>query len=170
MLLSKSQNILRYVESILQEKGFQTSWNSVRDFDPAALLYGQSADSHIRNFIEQIALADALVVTTPIYKGTFTGALKALLDILPQYALRQKIVLPMATGGSMAHLLALDYSIKPVLSILGSSAILPGLFITDDQYRPTDNDLFELDEQAQLRLDSLIAQLASSVKEREGKR
>lgn len=167
-LTSKSQHILRYVERRLQESGFQSSWNSIRDFDPAALLYGQVKDQKIVGFINDIAQADALVVATPIYKGALTGALKALLDILPQYALREKIVLPIATGGSIAHLLAMDYSIKPVLSILGSSAILPGIFITDQQYRLADDGHnFELDLDVQIRLDDAIENLVRRTKDSE---
>ncbi len=63
----------------------------------------------------------AVVVATPIYKAAYTGGLKALFDILPQSALRGKTVLPLATGGSPAHLLAIDYALKPVLSALGAS-------------------------------------------------
>lgn len=41
--------------------------------------------------------------------------LKVFLDLLPQFALQGKLVLPMATGGSPNHMLALDYALRPVL-------------------------------------------------------
>ncbi|WP_204272820.1 NAD(P)H-dependent oxidoreductase, partial [Escherichia coli] len=64
--------------------------------------------------------ADLVVVSTPIYKAAYSGLLKVFLDLLPPDALRGKLVLPLATGGSPAHVLALDYALKPVLSALGA--------------------------------------------------
>jgi SsuE family FMN reductase len=75
---------------------------------------------------KQIEAAAALIVSTPIYKAAYTGALKALLDILPPAALDGKVVLPIATGGSFAHLLAIEYALKPVLSALGATDLLQG--------------------------------------------
>ena len=57
-----------------------------------------------------------VIVATPIYKAAYSGLLKVFLDLLPAEALRGKTVLPLASGGSVAHLLALDYALKPVLS------------------------------------------------------
>lgn len=39
----------------------------------------------------------------------------------------------MATGGSIAHMLAVDYALKPVLSALKAQEILQGLFAEDSQ-------------------------------------
>ncbi|WP_455828190.1 NAD(P)H-dependent oxidoreductase, partial [Klebsiella pneumoniae] len=67
---------------------------------------------------ERLAGADGLIVATPVYKASFSGALKALLDLLPERALEGKIVLPLDTGGTIAHMLAVDYARKPVLNAL----------------------------------------------------
>ena len=73
-------------------------------------------------------------MSTPIYKAAYSGLLKSFLDLLPQDGLRGKVVLPLATGGSSAHLLALDYALKPVLGALGARHILDAVFATDDQF------------------------------------
>ncbi len=57
-----------------------------------------------------------MVIGTPVYKAAYSGLLKSLLDLLPQYALAGKTVLPLATGGSTAHVLAIDYALRPVLA------------------------------------------------------
>jgi FMN reductase len=57
--------------------------------------------------------------------------LKSLLDLLPQYALEGKTVLPLATGGSTAHVLAIDYGLRPVLASMGPAHITPGWFVLD---------------------------------------
>ena len=42
-----------------------------------------------------------------------------------------KVVLPVVTGGSPAHVLALDYALRPVLSSLGAHHIVQGWFVLD---------------------------------------
>ena len=77
--------------------------------------------------------ADAIVVGTPIYKASFSGVLKTFLDLLPQDGLAGKIVLPLATGGSQSHMLALDYALRPVLASLAPRHILPSIYATSEQ-------------------------------------
>ncbi len=71
------------------------------------------------------------MIGTPVYKAAYAGLLKSLLDLLPQYALTGKTVLPLATGGSTAHVLAIDYALRPVLSSMGASHIVQGWFTVD---------------------------------------
>ncbi|WP_278808128.1 NAD(P)H-dependent oxidoreductase, partial [Obesumbacterium proteus] len=70
---------------------------------------------------------------TPVYKAAYSGALKSILDLLPERALEHKVVLPLATAGSSNHFLALDYALKPVLSALKAQEVLHGVFATDLQ-------------------------------------
>ena len=83
--------------------------------------------------VDTVLVADAVVVTTPVYKAAYSGLLKAFLDVLPQFALRDKVVLPLATGGTPAHVLAIDYALRPVLASLAPSAITPGWFVLASQ-------------------------------------
>ena len=78
-----------------------------------------------------------------------------MLDLLPERALEGKVVLPLATGGTVAHLLAVDYALKPVLSALKAQEILHGVFaddsqIIDYQHKP------QFTPNLQLRLDSAL--------------
>src|SRR5918912_82296 len=54
------------------------------------------------------------VVSSLPRKAAYTGLLKAFLDLLPQYALGGKTVLPLVTGGTPAHVLTVDYALRPV--------------------------------------------------------
>jgi FMN reductase len=83
--------------------------------------------------IAQVAAADAVVISTPVYKASYAGILKAFLDLLPQDGLDGKLVLPVATGGSQSHMLALDYALRPVLASLSARFILPSIYTTSDQ-------------------------------------
>jgi FMN reductase len=53
------------------------------------------------------------------------------MDLLPQFALAGKAVLPLATGGSIAHVLALDYGLRPVVQSLGPRHVVQSYFLLD---------------------------------------
>ncbi|MFN8198194.1 MAG: GNAT family N-acetyltransferase [Nakamurella multipartita] len=44
-------------------------------------------------------------------------------------------MLPLATGGSSAHVLAVDYALRPVLSALGAAHVTPGWFVPSAHIR-----------------------------------
>ena len=69
------------------------------------------------------------MVATPVYQAAYSGLLKVFLDLLPQFAFRGKAVLPIVTGGSPAHVLAVDYALRPVLANLGAAHIGQGWFV-----------------------------------------
>lgn len=128
---SKTALTRSFVDARLTASGHRVRALDVRDLPPAALLSADTRDPAIAAALDLVAQADAVVVATPVYKASFSGLLKALLDLLPQRALADKVVLPLAVGGSLAHVLMLDYSLRPVLLALGAEDILRGLFVQD---------------------------------------
>ena len=40
----------------------------------------------------------AVIIASPVYKASYSGALKTILDILPQKGLQGKVVLPLFIG------------------------------------------------------------------------
>jgi len=130
---SRSGSLLVLAQSRLQPVASRSHLIAVRDLPAQALLHAQFDHALIRQALAEVAQAQVVLIATPIYKAAYSGALKAFLDLLPQDGLRGKTVLPLATGGSLAHLLALDYALKPVLSALGARDILDPVFATDAQ-------------------------------------
>ncbi len=130
---SRSGSLLQLAQSRLQSVATSLHTLSVRDLPAEALLHAQFDHPLIRQALQEVSQAQVVLVATPIYKAAYSGLLKAFLDLLPQDGLRDKTVLPLATGGSIAHLLALDYALKPVLSALGARDILDPVFATDTQ-------------------------------------
>ncbi|MFD7811889.1 NAD(P)H-dependent oxidoreductase [Streptomyces sp. NPDC059785] len=78
--------------------------------------------------------AAGVVIGTAVHKAAYSGVLKSLLDLLPQYALTGKTVLPPATGGFVAHVPAIDYALRPVLSSMGAAHIVQGWFTLDKDF------------------------------------
>ena len=115
---SRTELLLDYVAQRLVAQQVEVSLLRVRDFPAEDLLHARFDSPAVQQLQATVARADGLVVGTPVYKASLTGALKVLLDLLPERALAHKVVLPLASGGSPAHLLAVDYALKPVLAAL----------------------------------------------------
>ena len=96
----------------------------------------------------------------PIYKAACSGLLKVFLDLLPSDILRGKSVLPLATGGSPGHLLAIDYALKPVLGALGARHIVDAVYVLDEQLVPHETLGYVPDEAIVERLDRALQGLA----------
>ena len=130
---SRSGVLLDKTRQWLQQQGVEVVSYQIRDFPAEDLLHARFDSPKVIDLLQQVANADGLVIATPVYKASFSGALKTVLDLLPERALAHKIVLPMATGGSIAHMLAVDYALKPVLSALKAQELLHGIFAEDSQ-------------------------------------
>lgn len=130
---SSSSRLLLHIGDRLALQGHRHSKLFVRDLPPAALLHADFSDPAIRQAQALVAAADAIVIATPVYKASCSGILKALLDLLPQDGLAGKVVLPVATGGSQSHMLALDYALRPILSALDARHVLTSIYATAEQ-------------------------------------
>ncbi|MFG2653455.1 NADPH-dependent FMN reductase [Streptomyces sp. NPDC048436] len=128
---SRTARLLRHLDGWLADQGHSVVPLDVRTLPPEALLGADFGHPAIVRAAELFAQADGIVVGTPVYKASYSGLLKSLLDLLPQYALAGKTVLPLATGGSTAHVLAIDYALRPVLSSMGAAHIVQGWFVLD---------------------------------------
>lgn len=130
---SGSRRLLDFAARELDARGIAVRLISLRDLPAADLLHARFDSPPLREVIALAQQAAGLLVATPVYQAAYSGILKAFLDLLPQRALSGKVVLPIVTGGSAAHMLALDYALKPVLSALGAHHVLAGLYALDSQ-------------------------------------
>ena len=132
-LPSSSSRLLAHIGEQLALQGHSYARLHVRDLPAHALLQADYADAAIARAVQAVADADAIVIATPIYKASYTGLLKAFLDLLPQDGLAGKLVLPLATGGGHAHTLALDYALRPVLHALGAKQVFTSIYANAQQ-------------------------------------
>jgi FMN reductase len=160
---SRSAAVLAYARRFLEKHGLVTDALSVRDLDAAELLTARFEGPSIRNGVALVQQARAVIIATPVYKAAYSGVLKAFLDLLPQDGLANKIVLPIATGGSASHLLAIDYTLKPVLSALGAQHVLKGLYIQDAQLQQNNGELIALDAEIEHRLQITLLGLVTTL-------
>lgn len=129
---SGTEKILHYIGDLLQQEGVFVKHFSVKDISPEVLCKGRYDEIEIIEIAKELHDSIGVIVGSPVYKASLSGVLKAFLDVLPQDALRNKPVLPIMTGGSMAHLLAIEYALKPVLASL-KGLNTKGLYFIDKQ-------------------------------------
>ncbi|TDW88839.1 NADPH-dependent FMN reductase [Kribbella sp. VKM Ac-2566] len=149
---SRTDAVLDYVTKRLISHGHTVTPIVLRDLPAEPLLRGQADDPAISAAASVLENADAVVVTTPVYKAAYSGLLKVFLDLLPQYALKGKTVLPLATGGTPAHVLVIDYALRPVLTSLGAGAIGQGWFVLSSHVQLYDGGGLLLDPVASVPL------------------
>lgn len=156
---SRVNAVQQYIEKTIDEVA------SIEVFKLPAedLLTANFNCEHIQAVNRIVEKAEAVVVLTPVYKAAYSGILKTYLDLLPQKGLEHKTILPIAVGGSLAHLLSLEYALKPVLSVLGATTILQPVYLIDKQIERLDNDSFSIAEEAIERIDKELNRLAPVV-------
>lgn len=163
---SRSAALLELAAQGLTLQGLDTQRIAVRELPAQALQRAEFGHPQIVAVLQALAEAEVLIIATPIYKAAYSGLLKTLLDLLPEDGLRGKTVLPLASGGSPAHLLALDYGLKPVLSALGARDILDGVYAVDSQMPRDAQGQYRADEALRQRLERALQPLLRRAAER----
>jgi len=95
-----------------------------------------------------IARADAVVLATPVYRGSFTGTLKNLLDHVPIEALRDKPVAIVAMGATAHHYLGAERHLRDVLSWFGALTLPTAVYLESADFEdgaPSPRAAAELD-------------------------
>lgn len=160
---SRSEAVLHHAAGLLPGQGFTTSFVSPRDLPPEDLVLTKFDSPQLKQIQAQVAQADGILLSAPVYKASYPGVFKALLDLLDQDALMGKVILPIATGGTLAHLLAIDFAMKPVLSVMGATTILKGIYILSAQIQFGTDGKLQLEAEIEERLQAGIQSLVEAV-------
>lgn len=161
---SRTARLAALVGERLNALGTDTTLLDVRSLPAEDVLHARFDAPAIVSALERVASAQGVVVATPVYKAAYSGVLKSFLDLLPQFGLRNKVVLPLVTGGTLAHVLAIDYALRPVLNSLDPLHIVAGLFVLDKQISVTPEGGVELAPDVVPKLDETLANYAASLK------
>lgn len=159
---SRTALLAEHTAAGLRARGHRTRVLALRDLPAAPLLTADARDASLARAVRLVAEADALVVATPVYQAAYSGLLKTFLDLLPRNAFTGKPVLPLATGGSPAHVLALDYALRPVLTTLGAQ-VCQGRFVLDRHITTAPDGATILDRDDERHLARLIDQFARAL-------
>ena len=161
---SRTHLLTTWVGEWLSVRGFEVAPIDVRKLPPEDLFHARADAPMVKEAVAVIARARGLVIATPVYKAAYSGVLKVFLDLLPQLGLEGKVVLPLAVGGSLAHVLAIDYAMRPMLSSLGALHITNGLFILDKQLEKAESGGLRIEAPIQARLEGVLEGFVASVR------
>jgi FMN reductase len=161
---SRTTALAKLVGERLTQLNIENSFLDLRSLPAEDLLHAHVDAPAIADAVARVAAARGIVVASPVYKAAYSGMLKTFLDLLPQFALREKVVLPLVTGGTPAHVLTIDYALRPVLNSLDPLHIVPGLFVLDKQISLQPDGQATLDPDLVPKLDAAILGLVNGLR------
>ena len=134
---SRTRNLVETVAHAAAERtGAAVEIYDLTEIHPSlgATLDPRQAPPDLEALINTISSADALIVGSPVYKGTYTGLFKHLFDLIEPKALKDKPVMLTATGGSERHALVLDHGLRPLFAFFSADILATGLYATEADF------------------------------------
>ncbi len=94
------------------------------------------ATPRLEKTLRWIESANLLIIGTPIFNGSYTGFLKHLLDLVkPSDSVEvEKVAIIAATDRGDCNSLALEHSLRPLLSQLGYCTVPTSVYARDDDF------------------------------------
>lgn len=93
-------------------------------FPPAAL----------KDALDAVAGADALIAVSPIFSASYSGLFKSFFDVVDKDALADKPVVIAATAGTARHSLALEHALRPLFAYLRAVVVPTSVFAASDDW------------------------------------
>ncbi|GAA3544730.1 FMN reductase [Amycolatopsis ultiminotia] len=88
----------------------------------------------LREVIDTVTRADALIAVTPVFTASYSGLFKSFFDVLDNDALDGKPVLLGATGGTERHSLVLDFALRPLFAYLRATPVATGVYAASSDW------------------------------------
>lgn len=84
--------------------------------------------------LEDIEMADGLILASPTYKGSYSGLFKHVIDLLAPDALANKPVIVGATGGGLRHALMVEHQLRPLMGFFNAGTIATSVYASDSEF------------------------------------
>jgi len=108
----------------------------ISDAGPGLGAFSRSAlPKEAEDILQAIEGADALIVGSPVYKGSYTGLFKHLFDFIDPLALAGKPIVLTATGGGYRHALVVEHQLRPLFGFFSALTISTGVYASDGDFR-----------------------------------
>ena len=134
---SRTRNLVEAIAGAAAKRsGAEVSIYDLTEIHPSlgSTLDPRQAPRDLQELIEEITTADALIVGSPVYKGTYTGLFKPLFDLIEPKALKDKTIVLSATGGSERHALVIDHGLRPLFAFFSADIIATGIYATEPDF------------------------------------
>ncbi|MEZ0070023.1 FMN reductase [Streptacidiphilus sp. MAP12-20] len=94
----------------------------------------------LRQAIDAVTGADAVIAVTPIFSASYSGLFKSFFDVLEQGALTGRPALLGATGGTARHSLALDHALRPLFAYLRAAVVPTAVYAASEDWGGADEN------------------------------
>ncbi|MGY1843623.1 NAD(P)H-dependent oxidoreductase [Modestobacter sp. SYSU DS0875] len=115
--------------------------------------------------LRTVETADLLVPAVPVYRGSYPGMFKHLFDLVDQYALANKPVLLVATGGSDRHALVIEHQLRPLFGFFQALTVPVGFYASAGSF----DGALVLDPEVYSRVEVGLADVADLLRSRVGR-
>lgn len=102
--------------------------------DIATALTGGDVSPALRSALDAVEGARALIVGTPIYRGSYTGLFKSFFDLVHHDRIAGVPVLLAAGGGSDEHSLAIEHELRPLFAFFRAAVLPLGVYSRGGDY------------------------------------
>jgi len=116
-------------------------------------------DADGRDIIRAVEEADILVVGSPVYRASYTGALKHLFDLVHFESLAGKPVILAATGGSLLHGLMIDHQLRPLFGFFKALSLPIGVYAVESDFDGYNVSNAEIQARIESAADQLLTTL-----------
>jgi FMN reductase len=97
-------------------------------------LLGRQHDEAVERAVTAASNAQVLIVASPVYRATYSGALKAFFDRFPPQGLAGTAVVLVATAAIAEHFLALDTGARALIASLEGWTVPAVVYATHDDF------------------------------------
>lgn len=131
---SRTQALAQALLDALAERvAVQVQWVELSrlglQFGSAWSREGLSAEA--RAALESLESADLLIAATPVYKGSYTGLFKHVVDLLNPEALVGRPVLLAASGGGERHALVVEHQLRPLFAFFRAQTVPTAVYAAE---------------------------------------
>jgi FMN reductase len=97
-------------------------------------LRADQLDEQGKEIVHAIEMADVLVVGSPVYRASYTGALKHLFDLVHFESLIGKPVILAATGGTPMHALMTEHQLRPLFGFFKALTLPTSVYALEGDF------------------------------------
>jgi FMN reductase len=115
--------LLQSIALLLETRGVELRAIHAIDLPSDGPLTQRRYDQFIAEMVEQVSQASALLLLTPVTKGSSLGLLAELLDLLPDNAFAKRPIALFATGRFAGHVAVIEQALRPVIHRLGATTL-----------------------------------------------
>jgi FMN reductase len=150
---TKTRTAMDYTLKVTKEK-YPDAKISLIDLAELNMVFSDGRNYHeyegdTKMVAEMVMEADAIIIGTPTFQASIPATLKNIFDLLPQNALRDKVVSVFVTAGSPKHYLMVEHQLMPILAYMKAHVVPTYVFIEEVDFLNkeiiNDDVLFRID-------------------------